>query len=539
METFAKLFERFLVFVYHCFDRIVIQGYLPLLTRSEHIVTFFRDVHKIYPITPQALAKRTNEYRAWVQGYARNHKIPIREPNKGQSKEDCARTLLHRMERQNRHGLYLIIPSMEMGTSFRSLMPKYPTDDPDYRIIQRRPMRFLHYYFYIRDPVLGPMCMCVATYLPFPTTYYLNGHNFMEIELRRLGVEFRKDDNAFLETADPKALQAAADKLSAAVIEKQLNQWTWLLGPKFSQKDRQAIDLRRKYSINQVEYCRNFIFKRTFPIRKIFEQSCEIGLFRLTADKVAHIFGIRINRRIKGKVYSMLEKLDHGHHVMRAYCRKLVGRMYEKFSSFLRVEVCVNRMKDIGLNKGLENLRPLRQKVVAITDRFANFEAVSLNGHVDFPLFQKMALPVPAGNSKLAGIKVHDIRMVRLMEVLLHGGPQLNGWRCSDIYQAILATFRETPSHYTLNQLRYDLRKMKAHGLIERNGNAYCYRLTDKGIKAALLFVLFHKRICGPLANSLFHHRPDPALKPECKLETAYHHADEAIQEIIDLLAVA
>ena len=40
METFAKLFERFLVFVYHCFDRIVIQGYLPLLTRPEHIGCF-------------------------------------------------------------------------------------------------------------------------------------------------------------------------------------------------------------------------------------------------------------------------------------------------------------------------------------------------------------------------------------------------------------------------------------------------------------------------------------------------------------------
>ena len=52
METFAKLFERFLVFVYHCFDRIVIQGYLPLLTRPEHIVHFFRDVHGLYPITP-------------------------------------------------------------------------------------------------------------------------------------------------------------------------------------------------------------------------------------------------------------------------------------------------------------------------------------------------------------------------------------------------------------------------------------------------------------------------------------------------------
>ena len=49
METFCKLFGSLLAFVYHCFDRIVIQGYLPLLTRPEHIVHFFRDVHGIYP----------------------------------------------------------------------------------------------------------------------------------------------------------------------------------------------------------------------------------------------------------------------------------------------------------------------------------------------------------------------------------------------------------------------------------------------------------------------------------------------------------
>ena len=28
METFIKLFGSLLAFVYHCFDRIVIQGYL-------------------------------------------------------------------------------------------------------------------------------------------------------------------------------------------------------------------------------------------------------------------------------------------------------------------------------------------------------------------------------------------------------------------------------------------------------------------------------------------------------------------------------
>ena len=30
METFTKLFGSLLAFVYHCFDRIVIQGYISL-----------------------------------------------------------------------------------------------------------------------------------------------------------------------------------------------------------------------------------------------------------------------------------------------------------------------------------------------------------------------------------------------------------------------------------------------------------------------------------------------------------------------------
>jgi len=172
METFAKLFERFLVFVYHCFDRIVIQGYLPLPTRPEHIVHLFRDVHGQYPITPKVLAKRTLEYRGWVEGCARNHKIPILKAEKGVSKEERVRPHLRRMERRNQHGVYCIFTSMEMGSTFSSKMPQFPTDDPDYRIIRRVPARCLHY--------------CIGTYLLFQTTYYLNGHNFIEIELLRL-----------------------------------------------------------------------------------------------------------------------------------------------------------------------------------------------------------------------------------------------------------------------------------------------------------------------------------------------------------------
>ena len=542
METFRKLFASLLVLVYHCFDRVVIQGYLPLLTRPEHIVYFFRDVHKIYPITKQALRRRTQDYQQWVETFARNHRIPIQWPDpdmkkKGLRQEDYARPYLLAMERRKRFGVYFIFKTMEPGPNFRSCPPKYPTEDPGYRIIKRQWSRYTHFYFYIRDEVLGPMILCVGSFLPFPTRYWINGHSFIAVELQRQAVPFHKHANAFFSVSDPEALQAAADRLRPEIIRPRLDYWTLVLGPKFSKKDRTAIALRRHYSLNQVEYCRNFIFRRNFPIHKLFQRSAELGVFCLTADKIAQIFGVLKHKRLRGKLHSMLQKLDHGHHVLRIYCKSLVARLYEKFSTFLRLEICVNRLKDLGLNKGLENLDALREKLVVITDRLAGLAARLLNVHVDFPLFQRLALPVISGKSKIPGIKIQDTRIIRLMEVLLHGGPQLAGWRTIQIWQALQAAFALSPQDYTLNQLRYDLRKMKGHGLLERVDKHYAYRLTENGARVSAMFVLFHKRVCGPLANSLFHHRPRRSPRPPAKIETAYHKADTAIQKLIDQLS--
>jgi len=83
MEEFARLLGSVLAFVYYCFDRIVILGHLPLLTRPENIVHVFRDVHGAQAITKQLLRERTTEYNQWVEAFARNHKIPIEWAEKG------------------------------------------------------------------------------------------------------------------------------------------------------------------------------------------------------------------------------------------------------------------------------------------------------------------------------------------------------------------------------------------------------------------------------------------------------------------------
>ena len=61
--------------------------------------------------------------------------------------------------------------------------------------------------------------------------------------------------------------------------------------------------------------------------------------------------------------------------------------------------------------------------------------------------------------------------------------------------------------------------------------------LTEKGVKVATMFVLFHKRLCGPLANSLFVHRPNRHFITNSKLEKAYPKADGYVDKITHLSA--
>src|SRR5262252_10217655 len=541
MDLFTKLFGNLLVLVYHCFDRIVIHGYLSGLSRPEQVVYFFRQVVGVPVITKEILRERTNVYKAWVEAYARNRKIPIKWAEKGKRKEDEVLPHLSKMARKNTYGVYFVYMSMEQGPSFRITKPKFtpPSGDPNYRILAKQRTRHTHFYFYIRDDVLGPIVMRVATFFPFQTTYILNGHSFIEQELNRAGISFRKNDNAFLAVDEVAALQAAADKLSPDIIRKRLDYWTFVLGPKFSKKEKELVKLSRIYAISQIEYCFNYIFKRNFPIHKLFERSCELGLWRLTANNIAHIFGTRVHRKHRGKLHTLIDQIERGHHVFRAYFRNAFLRQYEKFLTFLRNELCSNNLSDFGIRKGLDNLDQARHKFQAIISRFAGFQAEWLNVHVDFPLLQRIALPITIGSVRYPGIKIHDTRVIRLLEVLLHAGSQVGGWTTNEIHQAVLNTFGLSASKYRLNQLRYDLRKLKGHGLLERDGTRYAYRLTPKGIQVALLFLFFHRRLCGPIANSRFHHRPDPKHRPNSKLEVAYHRADDAIQKVVDLLAAA
>jgi hypothetical protein len=105
METFTKLFGSLLVFVYHCFDRIVIRGYLSGLSRPEQVVYFFRQVVGAGVVDKTVFSQRTEVYRNWVEAYAGNHHFPIEWTEKGVRKENYVFPHLRRMVKKNAYGV--------------------------------------------------------------------------------------------------------------------------------------------------------------------------------------------------------------------------------------------------------------------------------------------------------------------------------------------------------------------------------------------------------------------------------------------------
>ena len=232
--------------------------------------------------------------------------------------------------------------------------------------------------------------------------------------------------------------------------------------------------------------------------------------------------------------------LEHGRHVFRAYWKHAWVKQYEKGKAFLRNEITSNNLKDFKLKKGLAYLLDARQRFQTILDRFASHQAENLNVHEEFAFLRRISLSVQQGTARIPGIRIQDLRIRRLLEVLLHAGTSIGGWSAKEIHRAVLDRFSLTTEQYPLNSLRYDLRKLKGHGLLEREHKQYRYRLTEKGQRTAILFLLFHQRLCGPVAGSQFDHRPDANHQPKVgRLERAYYKADTAISHIVRLLRAA
>jgi hypothetical protein len=125
---------------------------------------------------------------------------------------------------------------------------------------------------------------------------------------------------------------------------------------------------------------------------------------------------------------------------------------------------------------------------------------------------------------------LHDDRLIRLLETLLHPGGFVGDWTTRELHTRILARHALAAGDYRLSQLRYDLSKLRAKGLVQRMGTSRRYRLTPIGLKLGIVLVKLRVRLLGPLITLLTNTR-QPASHTN-SVDAAFREIDTALDHL-------
>ena len=209
--------------------------------------------------------------------------------------------------------------------------------------------------------------------------------------------------------------------------------------------------------------------------------------------------------------------------VIRSHYRNGFIKQYVRDHLILRTEAATNNVTDYGVNKAVENLPALRDKLSAINDNYLNIQQDILETFVDRGQLRQLAEPTltPSGK-RIPGLKLDNPRQLALMHALVRFAhiAAANTFSTAQIHPHVVDALGCTTEHYSLASLRYDLSKLRAKGLVEKLPRSRRYRLRPQGYSICLIFLKLFDRIYAPLTAGLLSPIPADAALPRHKAIT-------------------
>lgn len=392
MNAFIEHHRPSIRFGYSCFDRILLNAVIQPLQRPPVIVGFLDKYRKVPSITRQYFREVSAEYNGFVERLASRYEIPLVYPPKGVRREEWVDRYFHRLG--NGPGIAVILKSRENGR----IAVSYPSKTGGNRIelCQRWVWQ---YYFYLRDRDFGQMFVRVCSYFPFNARVCINGHEWLAERMRRQGLAFRQQANAFLTCSAPERLQQLSDAFSGKHIEACGQYWLGKLVPFFTDFERRHGSCQHRLFVSQVEYCTNLVFERRAALERMSERLLDLNRTIGRPDRLSTIFGRRITKNYGGNLKTQIADYHLGNPVIRSDYKRGSVKQYVRDHLMLRVETTSYNTRDLGVNRAVENLPQLRLAMNAVNDRYLEIQQDILETYVDRGQLQKLAQPTRSARS--------------------------------------------------------------------------------------------------------------------------------------------
>lgn len=187
-----------------------------------------------------------------------------------------------------------------------------------------------------------------------------------------------------------------------------------------------------------------------------------------------------------------------------------------------RVETVINHTRDLGCNARLPNLDDLQTKARACNRRILQAERVGQGCVLASPAFERIAHPTATtAGGRTPALRFGDPRVMALTGALCHTLLAATGFTNKNLRVLIAGLLG---SDYRPNQMTYDLRRLRLHGLIRRIPRSNRYTLTEDGTRITIFYTKIYNRMLIPLTAA-----DQPQAPPELRaaLATITRHVDQ------------
>ncbi len=498
MNAFYEHHEHSIRAGYRCFDRILINGLLQPFQQPERVIGFFSFYRKQFPVSRKVLTDIADQFGNWVRNQSEKWGAPILNAPEGR-RDEFIEPYFHKAKPDQ---VVAILKAREPAR----IMTAIGSAKENRWHLQMAQRWVVQYNFYINDARWGRMFVRMCPYFPFSARLCLNQHHWLANRLRDEGIHFEKTSNAFLKCGDFARLQELADSLTAKDLLTCGQKWLTAFTPFFTAREQKDAGCRHRLFFAQVEYCDNLIFHRRVALDALGERLLDANRTIGRPDKITVIFGQKVTSRHRGKLQTEIEDMHLPNPVVRSHYGNGFIKQYVRDHLILRTEAATNNVNDYGVNKAVENLPKLREKLSALNDNYQNVQQDILETFIDRGDLRKLGEPtiLPSGK-RIPGLKLDHPRQLALMHALVRFAHVASGstFTTAELYPDVLETLGCPASEYSLASLRYDLSKLRAKRLIEKLPHSRRYRLLSCGYSVSLVFLKLFERIYAPLTAGL------------------------------------
>jgi len=531
-QTVAELLKDHVTLDLEGIDRLYLNLYQPRLQTGGGVATFFKAHRGAKVASTVLMAPISRDFVKAIHVFAKREGIDIVRFAKGQRKDDVTRERLKAFSAPE--GVLYIGTAQERFASFRMIKKISAHTGQSYPWFTRGTVMCNHYYFYLVDADFGPLFIKFCSYFPYTARVCLNGHEYVKRQLAKEGIAFAALDNGLLTCAEPARAQQLLDDLSEETIAALVAKWLGRLPDPFTAEDH-AAGYNFQLSTLQAEFSRTLVFDRPLAGRHLFEAVIRENLDLGRPEKVSLIFNRRITKRTPGTFHTRVitQGVIPSLHV--SYKSSKI-KQYFKEGRALRTETTINNTHDFGIGRNLNNLPALRAIGFAANRRLLEVETLAQDCLLAEGVFDQVTQPQVVAGQRAPGLHFDDPRVVALFTALCLFLTLPEGFRNATLRTWMAQALGVAEDAYSSGRMTYDLRRLRLHGLIERTPHSYHYRVTDLGLRVALLFTKVHSRILRPGLSQLFDGCPKAPNRP---IATAMGRLQQAFADLFDQAKLA